>query len=291
MVDGRRNYWRRNRNARAENRRQTTLRRIDLLRSLITFTTSTVCFIVKGPFIGPVAYNARWSGRDENYKNCAFDPKDKEVPLMVDRIFRNLLTGLLRKHTEPNFVLINYIRQISSTIIGYLELRAFDIRTKHMNLVQNLLVRALVAKFKRTIWEKTYSLGNWASFLRAILPHVQWWVTGEDLVELIISVNFIIHFWRFPHQKNAYRSPVSPIRYRTWHVLGEAFCTGTPRFVDSSLERLQVKVSGIVPDRHIMQGCRIPLSTGTKGEYVAGIQLKAWIHHPGHPNHWYSTYL
>jgi uncharacterized protein (DUF2126 family) len=51
-----------------------------------------------------------------------------------------------------------------------------------------------------------------------------------------------------------------------------------PRFVDSSLERLQVKVSGIVPDRHILlcKGCRIPLrSTGTKGEYVAGIRYKS----------------
>jgi uncharacterized protein (DUF2126 family) len=48
--------------------------------------------------------------------------------------------------------------------------------------------------------------------------------------------------------------------------------------VDSSLERLQVKVSGIVPDRHILlQRSRIPLrSTGTKGEYVAGIRYKAW---------------
>jgi uncharacterized protein (DUF2126 family) len=53
--------------------------------------------------------------------------------------------------------------------------------------------------------------------------------------------------------------------------------TGTSRFVDSSLERLQVKVSGIVPDRHILcKGCRIPLKQGTKGEYVAGIRYKAW---------------
>jgi uncharacterized protein (DUF2126 family) len=36
-----------------------------------------------------------------------------------------------------------------------------------------------------------------------------------------------------------------------WHVLGEEL-SGTSRFVDSSLERLQVKVSGIVPDRHIL---------------------------------------
>jgi uncharacterized protein (DUF2126 family) len=60
--------------------------------------------------------------------------------------------------------------------------------------------------------------------------------------------------------------------------LVELSSTGTSRFVDSSLERLQVKVSGIVPDRHILlcKGCRIPLRTGTKGEYVAGIRYKAW---------------
>jgi hypothetical protein len=42
---------------------------------------------------------------------------------------------------------------------------------------------------------------------------------------------------------------------------------------------LQVKISGIIPERHILlcKGCRIPLrSTGTKGEYVAGIRYKAW---------------
>jgi uncharacterized protein (DUF2126 family) len=65
-----------------------------------------------------------------------------------------------------------------------------------------------------------------------------------------------------------------------WHVLGEELSnTGTARFVDSSLERLQVKLSGFVENRHILvcNGCRVPLrNTGTKGEYVAGIRYKAW---------------
>jgi uncharacterized protein (DUF2126 family) len=65
-----------------------------------------------------------------------------------------------------------------------------------------------------------------------------------------------------------------------WYVLGEdATAGGTARFVDSSVERLQVKVEGINPDRHAVtvNGRRLPLaSTGRAGEYVAGVRFKAW---------------
>jgi uncharacterized protein (DUF2126 family) len=60
---------------------------------------------------------------------------------------------------------------------------------------------------------------------------------------------------------------------RTW----KSFQVQEPRFVDSSLERLQVKVSGIVPDHILLcKDVESIKSTGTKGEYVAGIRYKAW---------------
>ncbi len=65
-----------------------------------------------------------------------------------------------------------------------------------------------------------------------------------------------------------------------WHVLGEEMSnTGTARFVDSSVERLQVKVSGFTFGRYIItcNGRRLPLrATGRKGEYVAGVRYRAW---------------
>ena len=89
--------------------------------------------------------------------------------------------------------------------------------------------------------------------------------------------------FRFPHYGNVTVDNIQlelRLGIEPWHVLGEELSnSGTARFVDSSLERLQVKVSGFIHDRHILvcNGCRVPLrSTSVKGEYVAGIRYKAW---------------
>lgn len=276
------------------------LRRPDLLQSLITYWQHhpALSYLFAGPFIGPTSQAPRIDeGRDERLyeMEIAFEqiPEDKEVPFwMVDRIFRNLLTDITGNTHRTEFCIDKLYSPDSPTgRLGILELRAFDMPPhKHMNLVQNLLVRALVAKF----WKKPYKkkLIRWGTELhdKFLLPHFAY----LDMIDVVndlkeggydFDISWFDPFFefRFPFHGGITVDNIQleiRLGIEPWHVLGEELSnSGTARFVDSSLERLQVKVSGIIPERHILlcKGCRIPLrSTGTKGEYVAGIRYKAW---------------
>jgi len=276
------------------------LRRPDLLRSLITYWQHhpALSYLFAGPFIGPTSQAPRIDeGRDDRLYEVeiAFDqiPDDEEVPFwMVDRIFRNLLVDITGNTHRTEFCIDKLYSPDSSTgRLGILEFRAFDMPPhKHMNLVQTLLVRALIAKF----WKQPYKkkLIRWGTELhdRFLLPHFVY----LDMVDIVNDLKDAgYHFdiswfdpffeFRFPHYGTVTVDNIQMelrLGIEPWHVLGEELSnSGTARFVDSSLERLQVKVSGFVPERHILvcNGCRVPLrSTGIKGEFVAGIRYKAW---------------
>lgn len=276
------------------------LRRPDLLRSLITYWQHhpALSYLFAGPFVGPTSQAPRIDeGRDERLYEAeiAFDqiPDNGEVPFwMVDRIFRNLLVDITGNTHRTEFCIDKLYSPDSSTgRLGILEFRAFDMPPhKHMNLVQMLLVRALVSMF----WKKPYKqkLVRWGTELhdRFLLPHFAY----LDMVDVVndlkqagydFDISWFDPFFefRFPHHGTIAIDNIQlelRLGIEPWHVLGEELSnTGTARFVDSSLERLQVKVSGFIDNRHILvcNGCRVPLRyTGVKGEYVAGIRYKAW---------------
>jgi len=166
-----------------------------------------------------------------------------------------------------------------------------------------LLLRALVVMF----WEKPYrqKLVRWGSALhdRFMLPHYLW-SDFADVIADLRAANLAIdlewfrpHFeFRFPlygsvlasNLKLELRQALEP-----WHVLGEdSVAGGTARYVDSSLERLEVKVRGQTGDRYVVtcNGRTIPLApTGNWGEAVAGVRYRAWgppsALHPTIPPH------
>jgi len=159
-----------------------------------------------------------------------------------------------------------------------------------MSLTQALLLRTLIARF----WDRPYSqpLVRWGTELhdRFMLPHF----VEEDFSDVIGELNdlgyplrrewFAPHCeFRFPKYGEIVKRGVQlEVRQalEPWHVLGEEGAAGgAVRYVDSSLERLQVKVRGLIESRHAIacNGRPMPLHpTGTEGEYVAGVRFRAW---------------
>jgi len=276
------------------------LRRPDLLRSLITFWQHhpALSYLFSGAFIGPTSQAPRVDeGRVENLYELeiAFEqiPKGEEVPFwLTDRLFRHLLTDITGNTHRSEFCIDKLYSPDSSTgRLGILELRGFDMPPhSQMALLQMLLVRALVSAF----WKKPYKhkLVRWGTTLhdKFLLEHY----VKEDIKDVVEFLNdagyeFRLDWFnpffefRFPlyglsrveNMQFELRSAIEP-----WHVLGEeSSSSGTARYVDSSLERVQIKVNDFNPSRYTVSvnGVEIPLvPTSIEGEYVAGVRYKAW---------------
>lgn len=275
------------------------LRRPDVLASLIAFWQHHpgLSYLFSGLFIGPTSQAPRVDeGRDDRLfeLDIALETLHRGVaePYLVDRTLRNLLTDLTGNTHRAEICIDKLFSPDSSTgQLGLLELRGFEMPPhRQMALVQSLLVRALIARF----WERPYrhKLIRWGTMLhdRFLLPH---YVKNdlrdvcEDLADCGIpfSSGWLEPFveFRFPCfglvRRQGFemeiRSALEP-----WHVLGEeSTASGTSRFVDSSVERLQVKVKGLVEGRHIVtcNGRRVPLHLGAvREEWIGGIRFKAW---------------
>ena len=278
------------------------LRRPDLLRSMLTFWQHHpgLSYLFSTAFIGPTSQAPRVDeGRQEMLYELeiAFaqipEPGQGEVPFwLVDRLFRNLLIDLTGNTHRAEFCIDKLYSPDSSTgRLGILELRGFDMPpNKQMCLVQLLLIRTLVAWF----WEKPYKgkLVRWGTELHdKFLTHH---FVKDDLKDIVnqlndagysFDVNWLEPFFefRFPHIGRVkfkdielgLRTAIEP-----WNVLGEEMSSsGTARFVDSSVERIELKANGLTGERYaiLCNGMRIPMvNTGTKGEFVASLRYRAW---------------
>jgi uncharacterized protein (DUF2126 family)/transglutaminase-like putative cysteine protease len=277
------------------------LRRPDLLPSLIGFFNNhpALSYVFSGLFVGPTSQSPRLdeARNDSLYElDIARQVLDRTPapapPWLVDRALRHLLVDVTgNTHRAELCIDKLFSPDGPSGRLGLVELRAFEMPPDaRMSCAQQLLVRAMVAAFWRVPYRRP--LVRWGTTLhdRFALPHFLW----EDLVDALGELGargleldpgwFLPHWeFRFPRLgKLATRGLELELRQaiEPWHVLGEEVTSGgTARYVDSSVERLQVKVTGMTDPRHqiAVAGRRVPLTpTGRSGEYVAAVRFKAW---------------
>jgi len=289
--------------------------RPDLLASLITFFQHhpSLSYLFTGLFVGPTSQAPRVdeARHDALYEleialGNAFGPGPLP-PWRVDGLFRHLLVDVSgNTHRAELCIDKLFDWRTPHGRQGLLEMRAFEMPPHpRLAVAQAVLVRALVSAFSQAPYQGR--LVRWGTELhdRFLLPYWMW-RDFEEVLDFLKTRGISLPAAAYRPFLEL-RCPVAgrldaggvvlEVRdaLEPWHVLGEEpTAVGTSRYVDSSVERIQVHVEGLVPERHqvLVNGIELPLRpTGTVGEGVSGVRFRAWapphslhphlgIHHP-----------
>jgi uncharacterized protein (DUF2126 family)/transglutaminase-like putative cysteine protease len=281
------------------------LRKPELLASLLLYWHNhpSLSYLFSGMFVGPTSQAPRVdeARNDQLYElEIAIEQiyKNREVygqsmpPWIVDRTLRNILIDATGNTHRSEFSIDKMYSPDSATgRLGLLELRAFEMPPHpHMSSVQQLLLRALVARF----WKAPYKAPatRWGTELhdRFMLPTFIRMDFNDVMAEMRSAGYTFDDSWFAPHYEfrfpmiGSVQSSSIELTLRNalepWHVMGEEGAPGgTARYVDSSLERIEVHVTGLNESRYVVtcNGAALPMqSTGTTGEFVASVRYKAW---------------
>ena len=255
------------------------LRKPELLGSLIAYWHNhpSLSYLFSGLFIGPTSQAPRVdeARNDQLYElEIALAQIEKNrttygdhmPPWMVDRTLRNILIDVTGNTHRSEFCIDKLYSPDSPTgRLGLLELRAFEMPPHaRMSIAQQLLLRALVARFWQKPWQGR--LTRWGTELHDRLPAAHLRAHGlrgrarrPGRLRLPLRHGLVRPALRVPLPAGG---PGGRARHRTqpaqragtvWHVMGEEGAPGgTVRYVDSSLERIEVRVSGFNDSRHVI---------------------------------------